>query len=173
MKYLKDILNLKENKKYKITIIILVVVILILQTSLSISNKKIQILNSRINKIQIDNEEFNQKSEIVASVDEFISTENQESSNLETDMIFEEAKEKLIEKYITIAGKNNKEYSAEIVTGKEMLVFETMILDMTDGQIKNSLDKISSNKFGIDIVKSEIGNKTYYKIYLIEANIGS
>lgn len=51
MKYLKDIFNLKSNKKYKITIIILVIIIIILQTSLSINNKKIQVLNARINKI--------------------------------------------------------------------------------------------------------------------------
>ena len=64
MKYLKGILNLKQNKKYKIIIIILVVVILILQTSLSINNKKIQLLNTKINKLQIENKRDNDKSEI-------------------------------------------------------------------------------------------------------------
>lgn len=77
MKYLKDIFNLKDGKKYKITIIILVVIILILQTSLSINNKKIQVLNAKINKIQIDNEEANQKTEIVSNIDEFINTEKE------------------------------------------------------------------------------------------------
>lgn len=168
MKYLKDFLNLKENKKYKITIIILVVAILILQTSLSISNKKIQVLNSRINKIQIDNDEVNQNSEIVNSVDEFISTENQEKNNSETDRIFQEAKESLIRKYKDIAEENNKKYIVDIEAGKEILVFETMSLDMTEGQIKKSLSKITADEFGVNIVKDKIGSKEYYKIYLIE-----
>ncbi len=168
MKYLKDILNLKENKKYKITIIILVVAILILQTSLSISNKKIQVLNSRINKIQIDNKEVNQNSEIVNSVDEFISTENQEKNNSETDRVFQETKESLIKKYKDIAEENNKKYVVDIEAGKEILVFETMSLEMTEGQIKKSLSKITADEFGINIVKDKIGSKEYYKIYLIE-----
>ena len=168
MKYLKDIFNLKENKKYKITIIILVVIILVLQTSLSISNKKIQILNARINKVQIGNVESNQNSEIVNNVDEFISTENEDKNNSEIDRSFQEAKESLIKKYIDIAEEANKKYVADIEDGKEILVFETMSLDMTEGQIKKSLTKINSNEFGINISKDTIGNKAYYKIYLIE-----
>ena len=60
-----------------------------------------------------------------------------------------------------------------IAFGKEILVFETMDLEMTDGQIEKSLKKINTNEFGINIVKDKLGNKPYYKIYLIEANIGS
>lgn len=168
MKYLKDILNLKENKKYKVTIIILVVIIFVLQTSLSISNKKIQILNARINKVQIGNVESNQNSEIVNNVDEFISTENEDKNNSEIDTSFQEAKESLIKKYIDIAEDANKKYVADIEDGKEILVFETMSLDMTEGQIKKSLTKINSNEFGINISKDTIRNKAYYKIYLIE-----
>lgn len=168
MKYLKDILNLKENKKYKVTIIILVVIILVLQTSLSISNKKIQILNARINKVQIANVESNQNSEIVNNVDEFISTENEEKNNSKIDKSFQEAKKSLIEKYIDIAEEDNKKYVADIKEGKEILVFETMYLDMTEGQIKKSLTKISSDEFGVNIVKDKIGSKECYKIYLIE-----
>ena len=168
MKYLKDILNLKENKKYKVTIIILVVIIFVLQTSLSISNKKIQILNARINKVQIGNVESNQNSEIVNNVDEFISTENEDKNNSEIDTSFQEAKESLIKKYIDIAEDANKKYVADIEDGKEILVFETMSLDMTEGQIKKTLTKIKSNEFGINISKDTIRNKAYYKIYLIE-----
>lgn len=69
--------------------------------------------------------------------------------------------------------KNNKKYSAEIITGKDILVFETLNLEMTDGQIEKSLKKINNDEFGINIVKDKLGNKPYYKIYLIEANIGS
>lgn len=172
MQYLKDIFNLKDSKKYKITIIILVVIIIILQTSLSISNKKIQVLNARINKIQIDNKEVNQKSEIVSNIDEFIYIEKDKENKLNIDEEFENKKENILERYIEIGEKNNKEYSSEITTGKETLVFETMSLEMTDGQIEKSLKKISNDEFGINIVKDKLGNKPYYKIYLIEANIG-
>lgn len=173
MKYLKDIFNLKDGKKYKITIIILVVIILILQTSLSINNKKIQVLNAKINKIQIDNEEANQKKEIVSNIDEFINTEKEQEDKLNIDEEFENKKENILERYIEVGEKNNKKYSAEIITGKEILVFETLNLEMTDGQIEKSLKKINNDEFGINIVKDKLGNKPYYKIYLIEANIGS
>ena len=151
MKYLKD------GKKYKITIIILVVIILILQTSLSINNKKIQVLNVRINKLQMENKKDNEKSEIASNIDEE----------------FENKKENILERYIEVGEKNNKKYSSEIIAGKEVLVFETMNLEMTDGQIEKSLKKINSDEFGINIVKDKLGNKPYYKIYLIETNIGS
>ena len=173
MKYLKDIFNLKDGKKYKITIIILVVIILILQTSLSINNKKIQVLNAKINKIQIDNEEANQKKEIVSNIDEFINTEKEQEDKLNIDEEFENKKENILERYLEVGEKNNKKYSAEIITGKEILVFETLNLEMTDGQIEKSLKKINNDEFGINIVKDKLGNKPYYKIYLIEANIGS
>lgn len=52
-------------------------------------------------------------------------------------------------------------------------MFETMNLEMTDGQIEKSLKKINSDEFGFNIVKDKLGNKPYYKIYLIETNIGS
>lgn len=173
MVYLKDIFNLKDGKKYKITIIILVVIILILQTSLSINNKKIQVLNAKINKIHIDNEEANQKKEIVSNIDEFINTEKEQEDKLNIDEDFENKKENILERYIEVGEKNNKKYSAEIITGKEILVFETLNLEMTDGQIEKSLKKINNDEFGINIVKDKLGNKPYYKIYLIEANIGS
>lgn len=173
MKYLKDIFNLKDGKKYKITIIILVVIILILQTSLSINNKKIQVLNSKINKIHIDNEEANQKKKIVSNIDEFINTEREQEDKLNIDEEFENKKENILERYIEVGEKNNKKYSAEIITGKDILVFETLNLEMTDGQIEKSLKKINNDEFGINIVKDKLGNKPYYKIYLIEANIGS
>ena len=172
MKYLKDIFNLKDGKKYKITIIILVVIILILQTSLSINNKKIQVLNSKINKIHIDNEEANQKKKIVSNIDEFINTEREQEDKLNIDEEFENKKENILERYIEVGEKNNKKYSAEIITGKDILVFETLNLEMTDGQIEKSLKKINNDEFGINIVKDKLGNKPYYKIYLIEANIG-
>ena len=172
MKYLKDILNLKQNKKYKITIFILVVVILILQTSLSINNKKIQLLNTKINKLQIENKRDNDKSEIVSNVDEFVEEEKDKSDNLDINEEFENNKKKLVDKYIEIGERNNKKYSSEIISGKETLVFETMNLEMTDGQIEKSLKKINNDEFGINIVKDKLGNRIYYKVYLIEANIG-
>ena len=173
MKYLKDIFNLKSNKKYKITIIILVVIIIILQTSLSINNKKIQVLNARINKLQTEIKKDNEKSEIASNIDEVIDTEKEEEDNLNIDEEFENKKENILKKYIEIGEKDNKKYSSEIIDGKEILVFERMDLEMTDGQIEKSLKKINTNEFGINIVKDKLGNKPYYKIYLIEANIGS
>ena len=172
MKYLKGILNLKQNKKYKITIIILVVVIIILQTSLSINNKKIQLLNTKINKLQIENKKDNDKSEIVSNVGEFVEEEKDKSDNLDINEEFENNKKKLVDKYIEIGERNNKKYSSEIISGKETLVFETMNLEMTDGQIEKSLKKINNDEFGINIVKDKLGNRIYYKVYLIEANIG-
>ena len=172
MKYLKGILNLKQNKKYKITIIILVVVILILQTSLSINNKKIQLLNTKINKLQIENKKDNDKPEIVSNVGEFVEEEKDKSDNLDINEEFENNKKKLVDKYIEIGERNNKKYSSEIISGKETLVFETMNLEMTDGQIEKSLKKINNDEFGINIVKDKLGNRIYYKVYLIEANIG-
>ena len=173
MKYLKDIFNLKNNKKYKITIIILVVIILILQTSLSINNKKIQVLNARINKLQMENKKDNEKSEIASNIDEVIGTEKEQEDNLNIDEEYENKKENILERYIEVGEKNNKKYSSEIIAGKEVLVFETMNLEMTDGQIEKSLKKINSDEFGFNIVKDKLGNKPYYKIYLIETNIGS
>ena len=85
---------------------------------------------------------------------------------------FENKKENILERYIEVGEKNNKKYSSEIIAGKETLVFETMNLEMTDGQIEKSLKKINNDEFGINIVKDKLGNKPYYKIYLIEANIG-
>ena len=82
-------------------------------------------------------------------------------------------KENILERYIEVGEKNNKKYSSEIIAGKEVLVFETMNLEMTDGQIEKSLKKINSDEFGFNIVKDKLGNKPYYKIYLIETNIGS
>ena len=172
MEYLKDIFNLKNNKKYKITIIILVVIILILQTSLSINNKKIQVLNARINKLQMENKKDNEKSEIAANIDEVIGTEKEQEDNLKIDEEFENKKENILERYIEVGEKNNKKYSSEIISGKEVLVFETMNLEMTDGQIEKSLKKINNDEFGINIVKDKLGNRIYYKVYLIEANIG-
>lgn len=162
MEYLKDIFNFKENKKYKVTIMILTMIIIILQTRLSFTNNKMKILNARISKASINNEE------VASNVDELISSDKEDISNSEIDEKFQEEKERLIKKYAKIAEENNKNYSYEIVTGKEILVFESMTLSMTDGQIKKSLEKISSDNFGINIVQDEIGSKLYYKIYLIE-----
>ena len=54
----------------------------------------------------------------------------------------------------------------------EREIIETMNLEMTDGQIEKSLKKINNDEFGINIVKDKLGNRIYYKVYLIEANIG-
>ena len=43
MEYIKDLLNFKENKKYKIMIIILFIVFIFMQTGLSMTKKKIRI----------------------------------------------------------------------------------------------------------------------------------
>ena len=110
MKYLKDIFNLKNNKKYKIIIIILVIIILILQTSLSINNKKIQVLNARINKLQTENKKDNEKSEIASNIDEVIGTEKDQEDNLNIDEEFENKKENILERYIEVGEKNNKKY---------------------------------------------------------------
>lgn len=168
MKYLKVIFNLKENKKYKITIIILVVIILILQTSLSIRNKKIQVLNAKINKSNIENIQGEERVSISNNINEFDSMNQNENDNLNESKEFQKEKEEFIKKYMEIAEENNKKYSADIVGGEKILVFEAMKLEMTDGQMKNSLKHLKNDEFGIDIISKELGDKQYYKIYLIE-----
>lgn len=162
MENLKNIFNFKENKKYKITIIILVVIVLILQTSLSISNKKIQVLNTKINKSNIENVQDEEKEVISDNINELDSIDKDESSE------FEKVKEEFIKKYVEIANENNKKYVPDIVDGKKILVFETIKLEMTEGQIKGSLKNLKSDEFGIEIISKELGEKQYYKIYLIE-----
>ncbi len=166
MEYLKDIFNFKENKKYKITIIILTVVIVLLQTRLSFNNKKIQFLKAKLSRNTI--ESSNNSNEIASNIDEVISMKNIDEVNLENDIELQEDKEKLIDRYIDIAKDNNKEYLKNIKNGNKVLVFETMSLNMTDGQIKKSLEKISDDKFGIEIEREQIRRETYYKIYLVE-----
>ena len=168
MKYLKDIFNFKETKKYKISIIILVVIIIVLQTSLSISNKKIQVLNTRINKSNIENIQDEKKSPILDNVDEIASGNQNEDDNFNESEKFQKVKEEFIKKYTEVAKENNKKYLADIVDGEKILVFETINLEMTDGQIKNSLKYLKSDEFGIDIISNKLGDKQYYKIYLIE-----
>ena len=121
----------------------------------------------------MENKKDNEKSEIASNIDEVIGTEKEQEDNLNIDEEFENKKENILERYIEVGEKNNKKYSSEIIAGKEVLVFETMNLEMTDGQIEKSLKKINSDEFGINIVKDKLGNKLYYKIYLIETNIGS
>ena len=166
MEYLKDIFNFKENKRYKITIIILSVIIVLLQTRVSFSNKKIQYLNAKLNRNTIENS--NSSKEIESNISDFIDTDDSNKNELEIDDNFQEEKEILIEKYKDIAKENNKEYSPNIKNGKKVLVFETISLNMTDGQIKKSLEKISSDRFGIEIEREQIRRETYYKIYLLE-----
>ena len=73
------------------------IIILILQTSLSINNKKIQVLNARINKLQTENKKDNEKSEIASNIDEVIGTEKDQEDNLNIDEEFENKKENMVQ----------------------------------------------------------------------------
>lgn len=171
MKYIKDFLNFKEAKVYKIAIIILSIIVVMLQTSQAITSKKIRILTERIHDLKEENSKLqisNQSLDIPG-----ISSLVDSQKDVENNIIAEELISKFIDKYSEIAEENDKKYNPNIKEGNKHLVYETMELTMTDNQIKYTLKSIEAKEFGIEIVESTLIDKAFYKIYLIEGNIGS
>lgn len=165
MKYIKDILNLQENKSYKITIIFLVIVIFFLQISMITTVKKtvvlvqrVRELNSEISELKLSNININKESYSIKTNEKEEGKEDEKS----------EKKDKLIRAYVEIAESVGKKYNSNISTGNRVMVFEAINLEMTENQIKKTLTKINSEEFGIEIEENKIQGKTFYKIYLIE-----
>ncbi|MBS6502179.1 MAG: hypothetical protein KH415_11215 [Clostridium sp.] len=161
MNYIKDIFNLKENKKYKITILILIFIILILQTGNSISNKKIKLLNDRVKTLNSEITRINNSS----------SSEINLEDNLQNDVNiknYDIEKNQIKEKYREFAEEKGKILNENITNGDKRLVDERLKLDISDKDIKRHIDSISKKEFNILIEENKILDDVFYKIYIIE-----
>jgi len=170
MKYVRDIFDLKENKKYKLTIIFLVIVIFFLQISMITTVKKTVVLVDKVRQLNSEVSELKASNNIninkeLYSMDQGEEMEYEQEEN-------NKSKDKLISEYAAASESVGKKYNSNIITGNKIMVFEAVKLEMTENQIKKTLTKISSEEFGIEIDELEIYGKTIYKIYLIE-NPGS
>lgn len=168
MEHIKDLLNFKENKKYKIIIVILLIIIIFMQTGLSMTKKKIRILTENTNKLneQIRENEISSSYNEANSIDDLITDED---TKKDTDN-YEVKKNDLINRFKEIGEFENKTYNTNIKDGKKYLVFETLNLEMTDNQIKSTFKNIISDEFGIEITESKLAENKFFKIYLIEEN---
>ena len=168
MEHIKDLLNFKENKKYKIIIVILLIIIIFMQTGLSMTKKKIRILTENTNKLneQIRENEISSSYNEANSIDDLITDED---TKKDTDN-YEVKKNDLINRFKEIGALENKTYNINIKDGKKYLVFETLDLEMTDNQIKSTFKNIISDEFGIEITESKLAENKFFKIYLIEEN---
>lgn len=166
MKYIKDIFNLKENRKYKITIIVLFIVIFFLQISMISSVKKTIVLVDKVRQLNSEITELKSNNKININKEGYSLEieDKKEQQQREKD----KNKEKIIEEYIKIGESEGKKYNSSILTGNKVMVFETVNLEMTENQIKKTLTKISAEEFGVEIEEVELYGKTIYKIYLIE-----
>lgn len=168
MEHIKDLLNFKENKKYKILIVILLIIIIFMQTGLSMTKKKIRILTENINKLneQIRENEISSSYNEANSIDDLITDEVPKK---DTDK-YEVKKNDLINRFKEIGELENKTYNTNIKEGKKYLVFETINLEMTDNQIKSTFKNIVDNEFGIEITENKLADSKFFKVYLIEKN---
>lgn len=167
MEHTKDLLNFKENKKYKIMIVILLIIIIFMQTGLSMTKKKIRILTENTNKLneQIKEKEILSDYNEVNSIEDLITDETHKKDNDN----YTSEKNFLINRFKKIGELENKIYNHNIKYGKKYLVFETMDLElMTDGQIKSTLQNLKGEEFGIEIVSLSISDNSFYKIFLVE-----
>lgn len=169
MEHIKDLLNFKENKKYKLIIMILVIIIIFMQTGLSMTKKKIRILTENTNTLSEklkEYETFKNYNE-VENIDDIIADNKFEDKEKN---VYISLKSELISRFEEIGKLENKFYNSNIKEGKKKLVFETMNLEMTDNQIKSAFKDITDNEFGIEIVKSKLADNQFFEIYLIEKN---
>lgn len=168
MEHIKDLLNFRENKKYKIMIAILIVIIIFLQTGLSMSKKKIRILTENTNKLneQIRENEISNSYKEANSIDELITDKDPKKDIVN----YEVKKNDLINRFKEIGELENKTYNINIKEGKKYLVFETLNLEMTDNQIKSTFKNIISDEFRIEITENKLAENKFFRIYLIEKN---
>jgi hypothetical protein len=168
MEHIKDLLNFKENKKYKITIIILLIIVIFMQTGLSITKKKIRILTENTKKLneQIRENETSNIYNESDSIDDLITDKDPKKDTVD----YTAKKSELINRFKEIGKLENKFYNPDIKDGKKYLVFETINLEVTDNQIKSTFKNIISNEFGIEITENKLAENKFFKIYLIEKN---
>ena len=168
MEHIKDLLNFRENKKYKIMIVILLIIIIFMQTGLSMTKKKIRILTENTNKLneQIRENEISSSYNEANSIDDLITDEDPKKDTIN----YEVKKNDLINRFKEIGELENKTYNTNIKEGNKYLVFETLNLEMTDNQIKSTFKNIISDEFGIEITESKLAENKFFKIYLIEKN---
>lgn len=172
MEHIKDLLNFKENKKYKIIIMVLLIIIIFMQTGLSFTKKKIRFLTENIKTLneqlsENTRESYNAGNDI-NNIDDLI-TDKEEDNNINVEY---QAKNELVNRFKEIGKQENKIYKSSIIDGEKYLVFETVNLEMTDNQIKSTFKNLTKDEFGIEITESKLGDDKFFKIYLIE-NPGS
>lgn len=162
MEHLKDLLNFKENKRYKIIILILFLIVVFLQSRTSLINKQVSILRE---KVKVLTEEKNK----IASLGENSGIYNNGSSNkVKVIKDYTKEKESLINKYKNIALEKGKILNENLTSDNKTLVDETMNLDIIDVNIRSHIDKIKGDSFNIEIEENKISDTAFFRIYLIE-----
>ena len=159
MAHLKDLLNFKENKKYKILILFLIVVFL--QSRTSLINKQVSILRERM---KVLTEEKNK----TTSLENNSGIYNNENSKIKVIKDYTKEKETLINKYKNIGLEKGKVLNENLTSDNKTLVDETMNLDIIEVNIRSHIDKIKGDSFNIEIEENKISDSAFFRIYLVE-----
>lgn len=162
MEHLKDLLNFKENKRYKIIILILFLIVVFLQSRTSLINKQVSILRE---KVKVLTEE---KKQITSLGDNSRIYNNGSSNKVKVIKDYTKEKESLINKYKNIALEKGKILNENLTSDNKTLVDETMNLDIIDVNIRSHIDKIKGDSFNIEIEENKISDTAFFRIYLIE-----
>lgn len=161
MEHLKDLLNFKENKKYKIIILILFLIVVFLQSRTSLINKQVSILRERM---KVLTEEKNK----TTSLENNSGIYNNENSKIKVIKDYTKEKESLINKYKNIGLEKGKVLNENLTSDNKTLVDETMNLDIIEVNIRSHIDKIKGDSFNIEIEENKISDSAFFRIYLVE-----
>ena len=161
MEPLKDLLNFKENKKYKIIILILFLIVVFLQSRTSLINKQVSILRERV---KVLTEEKNK----ITSLENSSGIYNNGNSKVKVIKDYTKEKEGLINKYKNIGLEKGKVLNGNLTSDNKTLVDETMNLDIIEINIRSHIDKIKGNSFNIEIEENKISDSAFFRIYLVE-----
>ena len=161
MEPLKDLLNFKENKKYKIIILILFLIVVFLQSRTSLINKQVSILRERM---KVLTEEKNK----TTSLENNSGIYNNENSKIKVIKDYTKEKETLINKYKNIGLEKGKVLNENLTSDNKTLVDETMNLDIIEVNIRSHIDKIKGDSFNIEIEENKISDSAFFRIYLVE-----
>ncbi|WP_308780744.1 hypothetical protein [uncultured Clostridium sp.] len=161
MEHLKDLLNFKENKKYKIIILILFLIVVFLQSRTSLINKQVSILRERM---KVLTEEKNK----TTSLENNSGIYNNENSKIKVIKDYTKEKETLINKYKNIGLEKGKVLNENLTSDNKTLVDETMNLDIIEVNIRSHIDKIKGDSFNIEIEENKISDSAFFRIYLVE-----
>ena len=153
--YMKDILNLKENRKYKLPILLLILIILFQQTVNSVAKKQINILTQRNKELRERVKEEESKKIYV----EYPNKEDTSSENIKKDI------EELKERYKEVGKKLNKTFD-ETVDENKVLVDETFNLNLSVNDIKRHIENVKNNIFNVIIEEELISTEIFYRIYV-------